>query len=157
FRAPDLAYLYAGPSGSSSSGTDYYLCRLQNPGSSDFSDCNYNDISYDGRSNGSLALRDETSRSFTGGFIIAPFTGFDFSADFYYIWLEDEVRYQSSDTVLRQEADCRLGQTVDGQPVNIDSPTCQQVLSAVVRNAPDAFNPLEVTSVLVQPVNAAQD
>ncbi|MBS0417839.1 MAG: TonB-dependent receptor [Proteobacteria bacterium] len=157
FRAPDLSYLYAGPSGSSSSGTDYYLCRLQNPGSSDFSDCTYNDISYDGRSNGSIALRDETSRSFTGGFIIAPFTGFDFSADFYYIWLKDEVRYQSSDTVLRQEADCRLGQTVDGQPVNIDSPTCQQVLSEVVRNAPDAFNPLQVTSVLVKPVNAAQD
>lgn len=157
FRAPDLSYLYSGPSGSSSNGTDYYLCRLQNPGSPDFSDCPYNNISYDGRSNGSLALRDETSRSFTGGFILAPFTGFDFSADFYYIWLRDEVRYQSSDTVLRQEADCRLGQTVSGQPVNIDSPTCQEVLSEVVRNSPDAFDPLQVTSVLVKPVNASQD
>jgi len=157
FRAPDLSYLYAGPSGSSSSGTDYYLCRLQNPGASDFSNCSYNQISFDGRSNGSIALKDETSRSFTGGFIFAPFKDFDISADFYYIWLKNEVEYQSSDIILRQEADCRLGATLAGQPVDINSPTCQQVLGEVVRNAPNAFNPLQITSVLVQPVNAAQD
>ncbi|MBV8220897.1 MAG: TonB-dependent receptor, partial [Solirubrobacterales bacterium] len=110
-----------------------------------------------GRSNGSIALKDETSRSATGGFIYAPFKAFDISADYYYIRLSNEVEYQSSDIVLREEADCLLGSTPAGQPVNVNSPTCQQVISEVVRNPATAFNPLQITSVLVQPINAAVD
>jgi len=159
FRAPDLSYLYAGPSGSSSGGTDYYLCRLQyaSSGPDYFDNCPYGDISFDGRSHGSLALQNETSRSFTGGFVFAPIKNFDISVDFYHIRLSNEVEYQSSDIVLREEADCLLGTTVTGERVDTNSPTCQQVISEVARNPANSFDPLQITSVLVQPINAAVD
>ncbi|MEO8802402.1 MAG: TonB-dependent receptor [Rudaea sp.] len=160
FRAPDLSYLYAGLSGSSSGGTDYYLCRRDEPGSApDFAnDCNNGDIGFNGRSHGSTALKDETSKSFTYGFVYSPIQNLDISADYYIIKLSNEVEYQDSDTILREEADCRLGQTIDGRPVDSSSAFCQQVISQVVRNAAsDPSNPEGVTSVLVLPINAAVD
>ena len=160
FRAPDLSYLYAGLSGSSSDGTDYYLCRLNEPGSGpDFVDnCSNGDVDFNGRSHGSTALKDETSTSFTYGFVFRPLNTLQISADYYLIKLKNEVEYQDSDTILREEADCRLGVTTDGVPVNSSSALCQQVLSQVVRNsASDPANPLGITSVLVLPINAAVD
>ncbi|MBS0613719.1 MAG: TonB-dependent receptor [Proteobacteria bacterium] len=160
FRAPDLTYLFAGMSGSSSGGTDYYLCRRDEPGTApDFADnCSNGDIGFNGRSYGSTALKDETSTSFTAGIVFAPFKAFMMSVDYYRIKLSNEVEYQESDTILREEADCRLGRTTSGAPVDINSGLCQQVLSQVVRNpASDLFNPEGVTSVLVLPINAAVD
>jgi outer membrane receptor protein involved in Fe transport len=160
FRAPDLSYLYAGMSGSSSGGTDYYQCRLLEPDTApDFADdCDYGDVGYNGRSHGSTSLKDETSKSLTYGFVFAPTPNFDVSADYYRIKLNNEVEYQTSDTILREEADCRLGQTINGTPVDGNSSFCQQVISQVVRNAPNApFNPNGITSVLVLPINAAID
>ena len=160
FRAPDLSYLYAGMSGSSSGGIDYYQCRLLEPDTApDFADdCDYGDVGFNGRSHGSTALKDETSKSFTYGFVFAPTPNFDISADYYRIKLNNEVEYQSSDDILRREADCRLGQTMDGTPVDGNSSYCQQIESQVVRNAPNAsYNPNGITSVLVLPINAATD
>src|SRR6185437_2035450 len=159
FRAPDLSYLYAGMSGSSSGGTDYYQCRVANPtpGYDCLDDSDF-DASYNGRSHGSTTLKDETSKSFTYGFVFAPSPNFDVSADYYRIKLNNEVEYQSSDEILRREADCRLGMDVNGAPVDGGSSFCQQVDSQVVRNAPNAsYNPNGITSVLVLPINAAID
>jgi outer membrane receptor protein involved in Fe transport len=152
FRAPDLSYLYAGMSGSSSGGTDYWQCLEANPTFS-ASDCSPDyDVDYNGRSHGSTALKDETSKSLTYGFVWAPTRNFDINADYYRIKINNEVVYQDSDTILREEADCRLGQ------LDINSAFCQQVISQVVRNsATAAFNPNGVTSVLVLPINAAVD
>jgi outer membrane receptor protein involved in Fe transport len=161
FRAPDLTYLYSGLSGSSSGGTDYYLCRRDEPASGPdyFDNCKVGgDIGFNGRSHGSTALKDETSTSFTYGFVFAPLKSLQITADYYLIKLQNEVEYQDSDTILREEADCRLGQTIGGQPVNGNSAQCQQVLSQVVRNSPtDPSNPSGITSVLVLPINAAVD
>ncbi|MGH8042952.1 MAG: TonB-dependent receptor [Rudaea sp.] len=160
FRAPDLSYLYAGLSGSSSGGTDYYLCRKLEPDTApDFADdCDYGDIGFNGRSHGSTALKNETSKSFTYGFVYSPIRNLDITTDYYIIKLSNEVEYQDSDMILREEADCRLGQTIDGQPVDINSALCQQVIGQVVRNsATDPSNPEGVTSVLVLPINAAED
>ena len=160
FRAPDLAYLYAGLSGSSSDGTDYYLCRRDEPGSGPdfFDNCSNGDVGFNGRSHGSTALKDETSTSLTYGIVYAPIRGLKVSTDYYRITLRNEVEYQDSDTILREEADCRLGQTLGGQPVDINSQLCQTVLSQVVRNSPTApVNPSQITSVLVLPINAAVD
>lgn len=160
FRAPDLSYLYAGPSGSSSGGVDYYLCRLLEPDTApDFADdCDYGDIGFNGRSHGSVDLKDETSRSYTYGLVFSPTPNIDFTADYYNIKLNNEVIYQDSDTILRQEADCRLGVDIYGNPVDTNSAMCQQIISQVVRNAAtDPSNPMGVTSVLVLPINAAMD
>ncbi len=160
FRAPDLSYLYAGMSGSSSGGVDYWQCRTLQPDTApDFvDDCDYGSESFNGRSHGSTALKDETSKSLTWGFVFSPTPDFDLSVDYYRIKLKNEVIYQSSDTILREEADCRLGATLGGSPVDGNSAFCQQVLSQVVRNPPDAsYNPDGITSVLVLPINAATD
>lgn len=160
FRAPDLSYLYAGLSGSSSGGTDYYLCRRDEPetGPDYYDDCSNGDVGFNGRSHGSTTLKDETSKSFTYGFVYSPIRNLDISADYYIIKLNNEVEYQGSDTILREEADCRLGQNAAGTPVDINSALCQQVLSQVVRNSPTASNnPEGITSVLVLPINAAVD
>ncbi len=160
FRAPDLSYLYAGPSGSNSTGTDYYRCRRDEPGAApDFiDDCTWGYIGYNGRSHGSTELDNETSRSFTGGIVWSPARGLDFTVDYYNIRLENEVIYQASDQILRQEADCRLGSAIDGTPVDIDSGLCQQVVTQVVRNPATApISPEKITSVLVLPINAASD
>lgn len=160
FRAPDLSFLYAGMSGSSSDGTDYYLCRRDEPDSGpDFYDnCDNGDVGFNGRSHGSTTLKDETSKSLTYGVVFAPSPNFDISADYYRINLRNEVEYQDSDTILRQEADCRLGQTLSGTPVDGNSAFCQQIESQVVRNPANApFNPEGITSVMVLPINAATD
>lgn len=160
FRAPDLAYLYAGDSGSSSSGTDYYLCRRDEPESGpDYVDnCSNGDVDFNGRSHGSTSLKDETSKSFTYGFVYSPIPNLDISADYYNIRVNNEVEYQDSDQVLREEADCRLGMNTAGAPVDGDSSLCQQVESQVVRNSPTAaYNPSGITSVVVLPINAAID
>ncbi|MET0232372.1 MAG: TonB-dependent receptor, partial [Rhodanobacteraceae bacterium] len=160
FRAPDLSYLYAGLSGSSSGGTDYFLCRRDEPDTGpDFADnCSNGDIGFNGRSQGSVDLKNETSKSYTMGLVFSPIPNFDLTVDYYNIKLNDEVEYQSSDTILREEADCRLGQTTGGQPVDMNSALCRQVVTQVVRNAAGAVgNPEGVTSVLVLPINAAVD
>ena len=160
FRAPDLAYLYAGDSGSSSSGTDYYQCRLDEPdtGPDYYDDCSNGDVDFNGRSHGSTALKDETSKSLTYGFVYSPTPNLDFTADYYNIRVNNEVEYQDSDKVLREEADCRLGVDANGAPVDGTSSFCQQVESQVVRNSPTAgYNPNGITSVLVLPINAATD
>ncbi|WP_158882114.1 TonB-dependent receptor [Rhodanobacter sp. L36] len=160
FRAPDLAYLYAGDSGSSSSGTDYYQCRRDEPESGpDYEDnCTNGDVDYNGRSHGSTALKDETSKSLTYGFVYSPTPDLDFTTDYYNIKVNNEVEYQSSDEILREEADCRLGVDVNGNPVDGNSSFCQQIESQVVRNSPSApSNPNGITSVLVLPINAAVD
>jgi iron complex outermembrane recepter protein len=160
FRAPDLTYLYSGLSGSSSGGTDYYLCRRDEPGSApDFvDDCDNGDIGFNGRSHGSTTLKNETSKSLTYGFVYSPLRNLDITADYYNIRLNNEVEYQDSDAILRQEADCRLGQTVDGAPVDINSSRCQQIITQVVRNpSTDLSNPEGITSVLVLPINVAAE
>jgi len=90
--------------------------------------------------------------------VFAPTPNFDISADYYRIKLENEVEYQDSDTILRREADCRLGHDANGNPVDGNSSFCQLIESQVVRNPANApFNPEGVTSVLVLPINAASD
>ncbi|MBS0582415.1 MAG: TonB-dependent receptor [Proteobacteria bacterium] len=151
FRAPDLSYVFAGTSGSSSSGIDYYLCRKLEP-AVPLGACSYNDIAFNGRSHGSTNLRNETSTSLTWGFVYSPWRGLDLSADYYRIRLKGEVLYESSDMILREEAQCRLG------GLDPDSALCRQAIAQVVRNpADDRTSPEQVTSVLVLPINAAAD
>ncbi|MFT3791960.1 MAG: TonB-dependent receptor [Rudaea sp.] len=143
FRAPDLAYLYAGPSGSSSGGTDYYRCAKEES-DLDLDDCDWGDVSFDGRSNGSIHLKNETSKSLSYGFVFSPLRGLDINADYYIIKLSNEVTYQDSDQILRWEAQCRLGQ------LDINSGLCQAAINQVFRNSAG-----DITSVLVLPINAA--
>lgn len=143
FRAPDLSYLYAGPSGSSSSGTDYYRCATEEP-DLDISDCDWGSVPFNGRSHGSINLNNETSKSISYGFVFSPINNLDIQADYYIIKLTDEVQYQDSDQILRWEGQCRTGK------LDINSGLCQAAVNQVFRNSAN-----NITSVLVLPINAA--
>ena len=113
FRAPDLSYLYAGQSGSSSGGSDYYCAAATNRTRRRIfvDDCTTATSSFNGRSHGSTALKDETSKSFTYGFVYSPTAQhLDFTADYYII--KPSATKSSTRTATRscsEEADCRAG------------------------------------------------
>jgi iron complex outermembrane receptor protein len=155
FRAPDLHYVFAGDSGAYYTLTDYYLCRSRQP-NVPYSQCDFDQTSVKATRHGNKALGDETGKSFTYGLVWSPAANFDVGLDYYLIKLSDVVTDRSLDEILRTEADCRLGHTEGGTAIDIHSPTCQQVLQLVQRNASGALvNPDQINGALTYPINAA--
>lgn len=136
FRAPDMHYVFAGPSGSYSTITDQYLCRVDgiDPKSSD---CTGSDYVYQvfRTREGSPELKEETGKSFTAGFVFDVMENMSVSVDYYDIELEGAVSDISSDYLYRNEADCRLGEDIDGNPVDPTSSSCQYFLGLVTRDS----------------------
>ena len=155
FRAPDLHYVYTGPGNIESSGDDYYLCRTLEP-DTDIGDCDYADSSLFGHRNGNLKLKPETAKSLTYGFVWAPSRIFDFSADIFDIRMANQVEDLDITGVLRNEADCRIGSTVAGTPVDANSPTCVDAVSRVHRYESGPHEG-EVESVAINPINVANE
>ena len=155
FRAPDLHYVFSGPGNTHPSGTDYFLCRTLEP-EEDISDCSYSDSGIVAYRNGNRDLDPETSESFNAGVVWQPFRNFDISIDYFKVELSNQVRDLSIDAVLRDEADCRIGQTQGGTTVDINSPTCVDAIARVQRYA---SGPLEgeLMGVRVNPINIAQE
>jgi iron complex outermembrane receptor protein len=121
FRAPDLHYVFKGPGNTHTGGTDYYLCRQDDPGTP-FSDCDY-DADFVARHNGNRRLRPETSTSMNAGFFFQASRNVDFSADYFRVKMKNQVRNLDIDTVLRDESACRPDG--DGNTeANPTSPTC---------------------------------
>ncbi|HEY0178632.1 MAG TPA: TonB-dependent receptor [Dokdonella sp.] len=155
FRAPDMNYLFSKSTvGYIPSVTDYYQCRLDGQ---DYSSCNdYYNMNFS--SSGNKDLKPERGRSFTYGFVWSPTANFDFQADYYRIRISDEVTNLDEDQILRTEADCLLGQTPGGTPVDQGSQICRDALARVVRNPATApVNPNQVTNLLINPINAATE
>lgn len=156
FRAPDLHYVYRGEGTVNGSGADYYNCRVTetNP---DAADCvnNY----WEGFVNirgGNPDLLPETAESVTAGFVWAPSPNFDLSVDYFRIEMQDQVLNLSVDQLLRDEAACRLGQTLDGAPVDASIPTCVDALDRVDRYASGALMG-EIQFVNILPINVAEE
>jgi outer membrane receptor protein involved in Fe transport len=59
--------------------------------------------------------------------------------------------------VLKVEADCRLGETANGSPVDINSPTCQDAIARVTRYPVGSVSEGEVANVRVNPINIANE
>jgi iron complex outermembrane receptor protein len=155
FRAPDMHYLFAGDDYYRTRfATDYYACRTEEPGFSD-GDC-YDDGSWDVSTfdvyNGNMALKEETSKSFSAGFVWSPFDGFDLAVDYYKISIANQVQTQDRELLRSTEADCRLGVTDSGASVDVTSPTCVDALARVIRDADG-----EITSVRFAPINIASE
>jgi outer membrane receptor protein involved in Fe transport len=154
FRAPDMHYLFAGDDYYRKTSTDYYHCRQDEPGFST-GEC-YDDGSWDIRTrdiySGNKNLKVETSKSFTAGFVWSPTDGLDFGLDYYKIRVANQVQTQDRELLRITEADCRLGVTANGTPVDIHSPTCQDAIARVVRDADG-----DITAVLFGPINIARE
>jgi len=154
FRAPDMHYLFAGDDYYRTLSTDYFQCRTDEPGFSD-GDC-YDDGTWDINTfdvyTGNMDLDVETSKSFTAGFVWSPVSYFDLAVDYYKIEVSNQVQTQSRELLRSTEADCRLGVTDSGASVDINSPTCVDALSRVIRDQ-DGF----ITSVHFSPINIAKE
>ena len=158
FRAPDMHYLFAGADYYRTLSTDYYQCRTDEPDFSD-GDC-YDDGTWDANTfdvyAGNMQLDVETSKSFTAGFVWSPTADFDLAVDYYKISISNQVQAQSRERLRVDEANCRLGVTNDGTPVDITSPTCVDALARVIRE--DPTDPLStITSVHFAPINIANE
>ena len=158
FRAPDMHYLFAGADYYRTLSTDYYQCRTDEPGMSD-GDC-YDDGSWDANTfdvyTGNMQLDVETSKSFTAGFVWSPIANFDLAVDYYKIRISNQVQAQSREQLRVDEANCRLGVTDAGTPVDINSPSCVDALARIIRENPN--DPLStITSVHFAPINIANE
>jgi len=155
FRAPDLHYVFRGPGNVHSGGADYFLCRRDEPDET-IGDCSYSDASFIVNKRGNRQLQPETSTSINAGAVFQPWRGFDISADYFRVKMKNQVLDMNIDTVLRDEADCRLGVTNSGSSVNASSPTCVDALSRVQRYVGGALDG-EIRSVLINPINIAEE
>ncbi|MBO9498089.1 MAG: TonB-dependent receptor [Novosphingobium sp.] len=156
FRAPDLHYVFRGPGNTHTGGTDYYTCRTEESSPS-LSDCadDY-DADFINHKTGNTALKAETARSLNAGVVYQPFRNFDFSVDYFRVSMKNQVLDLNIDSVLRDEADCRLGENINGTPVDVNSPTCVDALARVERYASGALAG-QIQAVNVMPINVARE
>ena len=175
FRAPDMHFVYADPSGFFQSVNDQYLCRVQQldeittaNGTADFNQCTLNigvggsaglpgAYSVFGQRQGSTFLEEEEGESTTVGFVYNITDDMSLTVDYYSIKLENVVRDRSSSSLLELEADCRLGQNFAGtETFDINSAECQNVLSLVQRNGVNVTPTSEfINQITTGPINAA--
>ncbi|GGY26683.1 TonB-dependent receptor plug domain-containing protein [Paludibacterium paludis] len=152
FRAPDMNYIFATETrGYYSSSTDYYRCKQAGQ---PVADCEYADVSpgYNYVQTGSKDLKPENGESFGYGLIWSPSANFDVSVDYWHIRISDLVTDLSSDTLLRDEADCRTGVK---DPA---SALCLDTIARITRNPLTAtLNPGAVREIRVNPINAASE
>ncbi|MBD8874342.1 TonB-dependent receptor [Rhodanobacter sp. DHB23] len=125
FLAPDMSAIFLGPSGNYQDIIDYYLCATQ--GGNKNCSANYSE-QVQGNLLSNKDLKPTTAQSWTGGFVWSPISNISVSADFLHIAIQNEIAPQSTDLMMRQEAQCRLG-TLN------DPGLCNQVESQVVRNS----------------------
>jgi len=125
FLAPDMAALFLGPSGNYQDVTDYYLCATQ--GGNQNCQANYGE-QVQGTLYANKQLKPTTATSWTGGFVWAPVDQASLSVDYLHIAIVNEVAPQSADLLLKQEAQCRLGQ------LPADSPICTAAYAQVTRD-----------------------
>lgn len=142
FRAPDMHYIFAEPSGFFLNGAlDEYRCRRDGLDPLSNTDCGSGtDYTYSiqGDRQGNRNLKEETGKSTTVGFVWDVMDQMSLSVDYYNIELKGAVKDISFGYLMRNEADCRLGQTRDGQPVDGTSAACDYFRSLVGR---DGINP----------------
>jgi outer membrane receptor protein involved in Fe transport len=149
FRAPDMHFIYAAPSGFFTSSPDYYLCE-RDENDVPLNECTNSSVNYAGSREGNLFLEEETGESFTAGFVWEIMENLSISADYYSIKLEDIVNDLSINRLLQDEADCRLG-GVNNDP---NGEYCQFVTGSVSRAPADGtLRSEQILSVVTGPIN----
>ncbi len=155
FRAPDMAYVFAGQSGFFTTVTDYYRCATEQPGP--IGDCTFNaSVNIAGQRAGNPELKSITADSYGLGVVWSPSSDFDIRADYYNVDIADEVSDLSINQLLLDEEACRR---VAGSVGALDpaSPTCQDAFTRINRNPSGGLNPNALNSVAVAPINVSKE
>jgi len=134
FRAPDMGYIFSTGSSFFTSVIDTYNCRKAQ--GDNFTNClpPYNSVQIQGFQTGNKDLKYITAKSFGYGAVWSPTSNFNVKVDYYNVKIDNEVNSYSLQTILDREADCRLGHTRSGTPVDGTSQACQQFINEVGRN-----------------------
>jgi iron complex outermembrane recepter protein len=160
FRAPDLFYLFSAHSSGYSTATDYYKCRELGYNEATYANCPIGDQSIYAVTSGNTGLKDITAKTLTYGFVWSTSDNrLSWSVDYDAIRVSNEVVTLSTDEILQEEADCRLGKSENGAvSYDINSPTCQQVIGEVIRYPQsNPVNPGGIEQVNTYPINVANE
>jgi outer membrane receptor protein involved in Fe transport len=162
FRAPDMHFVFAEPSGFFQTVPDYYLCARDlgidesSPGG--LASCvdpirgPLGTSSVQGSRSGNPGLEEEEGESYTIGFVWNILDNLSVSLDYYDIRLENIVVDRSVDTLLRDERACLLGGSYTVTP----GTNCDDVLARIMRNPTDGgVNSETLNSVAIGPFNQA--
>lgn len=157
FRAPDMHYLFADQSGFFQTSRDIYQCRTDAADAGvEYNELDCDDVTVAGERQGSLALVEETGDSMTLGFVWNPLNELSLTFDYYEIEIKDAVTDMSTLQMLRDEADCQIGETPSGAPVDQNSAFCTDVLARVTRETTvDPTEISDVDTVNVDPINSS--
>ena len=157
FRAPDMGYLFSTGSSFFTSVQDTYNCRRVQ--GDDFGSCNapYDSVQIQGFQAGNKALKYITAKSWGYGVVWSPTSDFSTKVDYYHVNISNEVSSYNLQTILDKEADCRLGHTQSGMPIDINSGMCQNFISEVNRNPADALQPFVLNTVTTVPINVSNE
>jgi len=158
FRAPDMGYLFSAGSSFFTSVVDTYNCRKTQGDA--YTNClpPFNSVQIQGFQTGNRDLKYITAKSFGYGAVYSPTSNFNVKVDYYHVKIDNEVSSYSLQTILEKEADCRLGHTRGGTPVDGSSAGCQQIISEVGRNplnAPIGAGLLNTVSTV--PINISNE
>ncbi len=149
FRAPDMHFVFAAPSGFFTNVTDLYLCERDEP-TVPIDSCTYNSENISGARQGNPLLEEEEGETLSYGFVIEPTENLYLSVDYYDIELNQLVVDNPLGRILEIEADCRLGRK---DPA---SGECIDVFSRITRNPNDGSLLSErLVNINTGPVNAA--
>jgi outer membrane receptor protein involved in Fe transport len=148
FRAPDMAYVFAGESGFFTTVVDYFRCEETGQ---PLANCEFAAFNTQGERTGNPDLRSITADSYGFGVVWSPNENFQIRADYYDIKIDDEVSDLNIDTVLFDENECRQGR------LDIDSPTCVDALSRIERTGPGALIPNQLQLVSIEPINISKE
>jgi outer membrane receptor protein involved in Fe transport len=162
FRAPDMHYVFADPSGFFTTVPDYYICAKDlgidedSPGG--LSSCidpvrgPLGAVSIQGARAGNPGLEEEEGKSFTAGFVWSITDSLSVSADYYEIKLDNIVVDKSVDTLLRDERACLLG----GKYTVTAGTSCDVVIANITRFPIDGgVNSQTLNTVQTGPYNQA--
>ena len=155
FRAPDMHFVFADPSGFFANVDDEYLCRRDEAGVP-INDCTNAGVNIAGTRVGNAALKEEEGESFTVGMVWAPTSALSMTLDYYDISLEEVVGDFSLATILEREAECRLGVDENGNVVDANSGRCRDAVARVTRRPADGTALAEaILSIGTGPINRA--
>jgi outer membrane receptor protein involved in Fe transport len=136
FRAPDMNYLFAGPSSGYYNGVlDWVACYLAASPGQDLTDCELGGGSIQAFFEGNTELEEEEGENIQLGFVWDINDNWDFSLDLYQVILEDVIGRESYRTLNISEGYCLYGQAFSNY-IGSENPEvrdCELVYSKIGR------------------------
>lgn len=131
FKAPTLSDEYQGTSGFFTTATDYCNCtkRGYTAAAGNLNSCPYAQASFFGTTSGNTHLQPITAKVAGVGVAWTPLPAVEASIDYMHWKISSEVQQQDQDQLLRLDSACLLGE------LDVNSPTCVQAESQVIRDA----------------------